>query len=427
MTCYPFKGRDRSGHGSREGRTKMAHRPLSLIVRAAVAGLAAISALNASPAIAQRAEPCIGASWEITGPLANTGAMLRVAVETAIDEINSAGGVLGKPLRLIIYDDVGEPARAVDNGRRIGERDNCVIMMGGGRTPNAIALREPLAEMGLPWIGPISAGTKVIEHETGKNEWMFRVSMKDRWVAGYLVDQAIKRSTNGKIAFVYEGTAWGQGALPDVEAAAGRAKLTLSGRETFNLGDQDMSAQMIRLRDAGVDTIILWAVDRESANMLRSMDRIGYKPRIISAWGLTTAFAKAVGPLAEGVMVAGTFNWNGPLSQRAQTVFDHMKAKFPEIQTTADLQVPSGMANAYDATFIIVEALKIAGDFDREKLRDAMFKVNYQGIVGNYAPAFVKGDQERMDAILPAAYKLQAFQNGVLMPIEATKYAALHD
>jgi branched-chain amino acid transport system substrate-binding protein len=111
MTCYPFKDRDRFGHGSREGRTKMANRPLRLMVRATLAGLAAISAQYASPAIAQRAEPCIGASWEITGPLANTGAMLRVAVETAIDEINSAGGVLGKPLRLVIYDDVGEPAR----------------------------------------------------------------------------------------------------------------------------------------------------------------------------------------------------------------------------------------------------------------------------------------------------------------------------
>jgi branched-chain amino acid transport system substrate-binding protein len=386
-------------------------------------GLLAGLALGATPALAQRAAPCIGASWEMTGPLANNGAMLRVAVETAIGEINAAGGVLGQQLRLVIYDDVGEPARAVDNGRRIGERDNCVIMMGGGRTPNAIALREPLAEMGLPWIGPISAGTTVIEHENGRNEWMFRVSMKDRWVTGYLVDQARQRSPSGKIAFVYEGTAWGQGARPDIEAAARRANVPLAGMETFNIGDQDMSAQMIRLRDAGVDTIILWAVDRESANMLRSMDRIGYRPRIVSAWGLTTAFATAVGPLAEGVMVAGTFNWNGPLSPRAQSVFQHMQQRFPtQIRTTADLQIPSGMANAYDAVYVIAEALKLAGSFDRTRLRDAMFRVNYEGIVANYAPAFVRGNQERMDAILPEAYKMQAFHNGVLMPIEATPY-----
>ena len=69
----------------------------------------------ATPALAQRAEPCIGASWEMTGPLANNGAMLRIVVETALDRINAAGGVLGKPLKLVIYDDVGEPARAVDS------------------------------------------------------------------------------------------------------------------------------------------------------------------------------------------------------------------------------------------------------------------------------------------------------------------------
>jgi branched-chain amino acid transport system substrate-binding protein len=391
--------------------------------RRAVLGGILAATLAAPPARSQRAEPCIGASWEMTGPLANNGAMLRIAVETALDEINAAGGVLGRPLRLVIYDDVGEPARAVDNGRRIGERDNCVIMMGGGRTPNAIALREPLAEMGLPWIGPISAGTTVIEHQNGQNEWMFRVSMKDRWVAGYLVDQARQRSQNGRIAFVYEGTAWGQGALPDVEAAARRSNIALAGKETFNIGDQDMSAQMIRLRDAGVDTVILWAVDRESANMLRSMDRIGYRPRIISAWGLTTAFATAVGPLAEGIMVAGTFNFNGQLPPRAQAAFDHMRAKFPNvIRTTADLQLPSGMANAYDAVYIIAEALKLAGAYDRTRLRDAMFRVNTTGIVADYRPAFIRGNQERMDAILPEAYKLQAFHNGVLMPIEATPF-----
>ena len=136
---------------------------------------------------------------------------MRIAVETALDEINSAGGVLGKPLKLVFYDDVGEPARAVDNARRIGERDNCVVMIGGGGTPNAIALREPLAEMGLPWIGPISAGTRVIEHENGKNEWMFRISMKDRWVAGYLVDTAHKRNPSGKFGIIYEGTRLGPG------------------------------------------------------------------------------------------------------------------------------------------------------------------------------------------------------------------------
>jgi branched-chain amino acid transport system substrate-binding protein len=394
-------------------------------VRRRAALLTAVPAVLAgltAPAAAQKAEPCIGASWEMTGPLANTGATLKMAVETALDEINGAGGVLGQQLRLVIYDDVGEPAKAVDNGRRIGERDNCVIMMGGGRTPNAIALREPLAEMNLPWIGPISAGTRVIEHESGKNEWMFRISMKDRWVSGYLVDYAHQRWPDAKLGIVYEGTGWGQGAVPDIEAAMKRANLPVVGKETFNLGDQDMSAQMIRLRDAGVNVIILYAVDRESANMLRSMDRVGYKPKIVSAWGLTTAFGKAVGPLAEGVFVAGTFNWNGDLSPRAKKVLAHTEQKYPQIKTGADIEVPSGFANAYDSVYVIAEALKIAGAFDRTKLRDAMFQVKYEGIVAKYDPAFVRGNQERMDGITTDHYKMQAFYNGMLMPVAQTPY-----
>jgi branched-chain amino acid transport system substrate-binding protein len=385
-------------------------------------GLAAgVALLLAGPAAAQRAEPCIGASWELTGPLAHTGMSIRIAVEVALDEINAAGGVLGQRLRLVAYDDAGEPAKAVDNARRIGERDNCIVMMGGFRTPNAIALREPLDEMGLPWIGVISAGTAAIEHPNNRNKWMFRVSMKDRWVAPFLVEAARARSTSGKIALVYEGTAWGQGAVPDVEAAMRAVNSQLAGKETFNIADQDMSAQLIRLRDAGVDTFIFYGVDREATNLVRSMDRLGYKPTIVSAWGIGVQFAQTAGPLAEGVIVAGTYTWMGNLNERAQGVLARIQAKFPQIRSAADIPLPSGTANGYDATFVIAEALKIAGRFDRDAFRQALYQVNYQGIVANYAPAF-EPRQERHDAILPASYKLLVFHNGALVPIEQSPY-----
>jgi branched-chain amino acid transport system substrate-binding protein len=378
-------------------------------------------AASALPASAQRAQPCIGASWELTGPLAHTGFSIRIAVETALEEINAAGGVLGQPLRLVAYDDVGEPARAVDNARRIGERDNCIVMMGGFRTPNAIALRDPLNEMELPWVGVISAGTAVIEHPNNANKWMFRVSMKDRWVAPFLVDAAKARTRSGRIGLMFEGTAWGQGAVPDVERAMAAQNMQLAGRETFNIADQDMSAQLIRMRDAGVDTIILYAVDREATNLVRSMDRLGYRPTIIAAWGIGVQFARTAGPLAEGVLVAGTFTWMGELSPRAAQVLQRMQAKFPQITSPADIPLPSGTANAYDATYIIAEAIRLAGRFDRDAFRQALYRVNYDGIVASYRPAF-EPRQERHDAILPSNYKLFAFHNGQMLPVEQTPF-----
>ena len=385
---------------------------------ASAAALAAI--VLSGPAAAQKAEPCIAGSWELTGALAHTGHAIRMGIEAAVDEINEAGGVLGKKLRVIAYDDQGEPSRAVDNARRIGERDNCIIMIGGYRTPNALAIRTVLDELGQPWMGVISAGTRVIEWENGKNQWMFRVSAKDRWVAPFLVDEAIKRSKAKKIGMMFEATGWGQGAVPDVESAAKAKGVQLVGKETFNIGDQDMSAQLIRLRDSGADTLIFYTVDRETDAILRSMDRIGYKPTIVSAWGIGVQLGKTAGPLTEGVLVHGTFAWTGNLSPRAQKVWERIRTK-EKLQSPTELVLPSGTANAYDAVYIIAEALKIAGDYDKKKLRDAFYKVNYEGIIANYKPAF-ENTPERHDAILPENYKLLAYYNGVLMPVEQTPF-----
>ena len=67
--------------------------------------------------------------------------------------------------------------------------------------------------------------------------------------------------------------------------------------------------------------------------------------------------------------------------------------------------MPSGLANAYDSVYVIAEGLKIAGAFDRTKLRDALFKVNCRGVVAKYSPAFIKGNQERMDGITTDYYQ----------------------
>jgi branched-chain amino acid transport system substrate-binding protein len=182
-----------------------------------------------------------------------------------------------------------------------------------------------------------------------------------------------------------------------------------------------MSAQVIRLRDAGADTLIFWSVDRETDAILRSMDRIGYKPTIVSAWGIGLQLGKTAGPLTEGVLVHGTFAWTGKLGPRAQKVWERIKAK-EKLQDPTQLVLPSGTANAYDAVFIIAEALKIAGDYDKKKLRDAFYKVNFDGIVANYKPAFEK-TAERHDAILPSQYKLLVYHKGVMLPVEQTPYA----
>jgi branched-chain amino acid transport system substrate-binding protein len=82
----------------------------------------------------------------------------------------------------------------------------------------------------------------------------------------------------------------------------------------------------------------------------------------------------------------------------------------------------SGVANAYDAVHIIAKAIEKAGAYDWQKVREALYTVNYDGLVADYEPAFDAKDPERQDAILPKYYKLTVWADGKLMPIEQTSY-----
>ncbi len=390
-----------------------------LTFRAGVAA-AALVGLFSTVALADQM-PCIGNSAATTGPAAFGGQSIKMGAETAIDEINAKGGVLGKQLTFVQYDDAGAPPRGVDNTRRIALADKCIAILGGYHSTVAVAQAEPVNEIGIPYVGVLAANTKAVENGHTPN-FMFRVSAKDKWVARFLVEQALKTSKTGKIAFFYENTGWGNGALPDVKDAMAKAGKELVAAETFNWNDQDMSPQVIRARDAGADVVLFWALDREGNQILRSMDKASWKPTIIGAWGIAGNLGELAGPLANGVEVIQTYTFMGAMDPKKQALWDKVKTKYG-LSDPKEIKMGSGVANAYDAVYIIAKAIEKAGSYDWEKVRQALYTVNYDGLVADYKPAFDISDPERQDAILPKYYKLTVWVDGKLLPIEQTAYS----
>lgn len=381
--------------------------------------LAAAVALCA-PAWADQ-QPCIGNSGPVTGPAAFGGQAVKMGAEIAMDEINANGGVLGQKLRFIQYDDAGAPPRGVDNTRRIALADKCVALLGAYHSTVSLAQVQPVNEIGIPYVGVLAAVTKAVENGSEKN-FMFRVSAKDKWVARFLVEKALAATRNGKVAFLYENTGWGNGALPDIKTAMQAAGKEVVVAEPFNWNDQDMSPQLIRAREAGADTLLLWGLDREGNQVIRSMDKIGYKPTVIGAWGIAGNLGELAGPLANGVRVMQTFTFMGDQDDKTKALWTKIQAKYG-LKDPSEIKMGSGVANAYDAIHILAKAIEQAGSYDWSKVRDAMYKVSYDGIVAAYHPAFDASDPERQDAILPKYYKLTAWYNGKLLPLEQTPYA----
>jgi branched-chain amino acid transport system substrate-binding protein len=383
-----------------------------------IAAIIAVASISTS-AFAQQ-EPCIGNSVALTGPAAFGGLAVKYGAEVAVDEINEKGGVLGKKLSLIQYDDAGAPPRGVDNVRRIALSDKCVAILGGYHSTVGLAQVDAVNEIGIPWIGTTGANTKIIENGKSPN-YMFRVSMKDKWVAQYLADQALKISKSGKVAIMFENTGWGNGAIGDFKASMVAKGKEASAAETFNWADQDMTAQVIRIRDSGADTVVLFALDREGNQILRSMDKLGYKPTIVSAWGLAGNLGELAGPLANGVRVIQTYSWMGDMSPKAKAIWEKIQKKYG-LKDPSELKMGSATANSYDAVYILAKAIEKAGAYDWQKVREALYTVELQGLVANYKPAFDASNPERQDAILPENYQMTAWSDGKLLPIAQTPY-----
>lgn len=362
-------------------------------------------------------KPCIGNSAPLTGPIAYSGEAIKRGAELAIEEINANGGVLGKKLQLIQYDDAGSPPRGVDNTRRIALQDDCIVVLGGAHSTVALAQRVPIQEIKIPYVGVIAANTNIIEN--GKNpNYMFRVSAKDRWVAKFLVAEAMTRAPKNKVGILYENTGWGKGAVPDIQAALKEKGLKEVGAENFNWKDTDMTPQLIRLRDAGAEVIILWGLDREVNQILRSMQKIGWTPPKVGAWGMSGNLGELAGELANCTLVMQTYSWMGKLEPKAAELYGKMQKQYG-IKSQEEIRMGSGVADAYDAVYIIAKAIEIAGSFDREKVYEALYKVRHNGLIANYDPAFEK-TEERHDALLPTSYKLTAWYDGKLLPISQT-------
>lgn len=385
-------------------------------------GVAASLAVALLPQSAQAdQQPCIGNSGPVTGPAAFGGQAIKMGAEIAIDELNAKGGVLGQKLRFIQYDDGGAPPRGVDNTRRIALSDKCIALLGAYHSTVTLAQVQPVNSIGIPHLGVLAANTKAIENGAERN-FMFRVSAKDKWVARFLVEQALKTSKSGKVAFLYENTGWGNGALPDVKGAMQAAGKELVAAETFNWNDQDMTPQLIRIRDAGADTVLLWGLDREGNQILRSMDKLAFKPTVIGAWGIAGNLGELAGPLANGVRVMQTFTFMGNQDERTKALWSKVQAKYG-LKEPSEIKMGSGVANSYDAVHILAKAIEEAGAYDWAKVRDALYRVRYDGIVAKYDPAFDASDPERQDAILPQYYKLTVWLDGKLLPFEQTSYA----
>jgi branched-chain amino acid transport system substrate-binding protein len=218
-------------------------------------------------------------------PSAQSGQAAVLGMQAAIEDINAAGGVLGKKLTLVVRDDTSAPPKSIQNMSDLIDNEKVVAVFGPTNSGNAMAWKHIPNQKKVPVIGNVGSGTDITKPMSpDADNYMFRVSMVDRYQIAALMAYAKKNPASKVVGLMAETTGYGSGGLKDMQEIAELQGIKPAAVERFAVADTDMTSQLAKMKAANVDTIVVWAQGTPTAQLMRSMEKINYFPAVLSSW-----------------------------------------------------------------------------------------------------------------------------------------------
>jgi branched-chain amino acid transport system substrate-binding protein len=307
-------------------------------------------------------EIVVGAGMDLTGAVANWGVNIKAGIEAVFNRVNDAGGVHGRRIRLIAYDHVYQPPKAVTNAKRLVERDHVFVMMGHLGTPTTKAIKDYLEERRVPNIFPSTAAS--IWTTSGPWHVGDLATYADQtWL---IIDHLVKEKKIKKIASFYQDDEYGLDGHLAGKARLKQHELAYVAEVDYKRADIDFSSQAAKLKESGAEAVILQAVYREPPRLAEQCHAIGYHPLFIGPSPIVVdKTIELGGKHVEGMMGVEVYPLPTEPGQFLDTYRADMKKYFPA------LALDTTNLYGYQKAALFVEALQRAG---RNLTRDSLLK-----------------------------------------------------
>ena len=335
-----------------------------------IKNLAVTAAIALGAFSVQAAEPIkIGSVLSVTGPAAFLGDPELKTLQLYVDNINKSGGVIGRPLQLIHYDDGSDANKANGFAKRLIDDDKVDAIVGGTTTGATMSMVPLVEKAGVPFVS--LAGAVVIIEPVKK--FVFKTPHTDRMAAEKVFEDMKKRGIT-KVALLSETSGFGQSGKKETEAVAGKYGIVLVANETYGPKDTDMSPQLTKIKNTeGVQALFVFGLGQGPAIVTKNYKQLGMKLPLYQSHGVASdEYLKLAGPAAEGVR----------LPSPAQLIPEKLPAKDPQKPVVTSYEktykaayktdVSTFGGYAYDGLMLIVDAIKRAGSTDKAKVRDAL-------------------------------------------------------
>ena len=335
--------------------------------RLAIAAMALAGFFCGTAAMAQ--EPVrIGTFLSVTGPASFLGDPELKTLEMYVEKINAEGGVLGRKVQLVSYDDSGDAEKARTFAKRLIEQDKVDIIVGGSTTGTTMAA-VPLAEQaGTPFIS--LAGAVVIVEPVKK--WVFKTPHTDRMACEKIfVDMQARKVT--RAALISGSGGFDKSMRAECVKVAPKYAIEIVADETYGATDTDVTAQLTKIEGSNAQAVLNAGFGQGPAIVTRNYRQVGLTLPLYQSHGVASReYIKLSGPAAEGVRLPAAALLVSELLPAGDSQKPVVTAyrKGYEDKFKADVSTFGG--HAYDGLMLAVNAIKAAGSTDKAKVRSAL-------------------------------------------------------
>jgi len=336
--------------------------------------------------VTQAAEPIkLGAFFDLTGTSSAIGTPTKLVAEMVAKKINDEGGINGRPLQLVIADDEGDPTKAALIARKFTESDKVTAIIGPTRTDTGMAAKPIVEQMKVPTFMTVGGDAPVV---VPPFKYTFKAPQRTS-VAVQKTYSYLKKKGMQKIAIITAADGFGKDGKAALEKLAPEYGMKLVIAESFQASDNDMTAQLVKIKAASPDAIICWTIGKAGAIVAKNVKQLGIQAPLFQCHGLPDPiYVQLAGEASEGnimpstkLMVASQLPDSDP---QKKVILEFIRLYKDVFQYDRQFPINTHSGYAWDAINIVASAMKKAGT-DSEKLREAIEQTKgYVGVSGTY-------------------------------------------
>ncbi len=326
------------------------------------------------------ADYVVGGLFSITGPQSYLGEPERNSLEMAVAEINAKGGIKGKKVKAVIYDDEGDANKARLNATKLIDRDKVIAIIGPSLTPTSMAMIPITQPAKVPVIS-CAAGVGITA-PAKERPWVFKTAQTDQ-LAVSRIYQYLKKHNINKIAIITVSSSFGASGKEQLNKQAPNAGINIVAQEVFGEKDTDMTPQLTKIRSTSPQAVICWGTGPAPAAVAKNMKDLKIDIPLIQSHGAASKkFIEYAGEAAEGIiMPAGKIAVYKDLPDQ-----DPQKAVIANYVKKYEEKFKSPVSGfggyAHDAAAMLFTAMEKAGG-DKAKIRQELENIkNFPGVSG---------------------------------------------